>query len=728
MLLAIAPFYLGKMDLTQPSFTRIDLSIFSSLLMVTSALLVLYGARFLINPQLTWRRSALSLPLVLLLSACALSLLDTVFWRASLHEFLRLLTVVSLFCLTVQLCTNVHRTAALMGAIVVGGAWAAVVGIHQQKASQDLAWRPFSFFASQNLFAGYLMLALPLTLGIVVYLRSWIQKTLHDSPRLPIVLAVSEAFPVMAALLMLYALGLSGSRGGWLAFFVAVIVGFIALLRSVPHLNPKQRRALPIGVIVVLIAIAVFSVPLRVRLVGMMQGEQLNSTMFRWFTWKGTAKMAAAHALNGTGIGTFEYICPQFTETGFTRAAHQTYLQFAAETGVVGGVAFAWLMVSLIALTWKGLRRTPAESRPLLIALLVTIVGFALHNLVDYSWNVTPITLTFLTCAAIINAQCPMPKQMVCWGCSGLLRFALMPTIANHSQPQQTGIWSVVTRRRMVFALLVFVCLLFNAMIQRQVAAENVRAESEVRLRMHNLRAAVEEVRQAVSLDSSSVENHLHLAYCYAAEYIATRDNVARRKAVAEFERAIALAPTDVRSYKRLADFWREVHEPKKERAALNRALRRNPNDVGVLVRRGKIELDGKNRTAALVDLLKVAQLANAPYGKYSALSDLVDINYARAYLYLSQIDTEMKRYDDALRWLEQGLDVTQRALDKERQFWSKLREAGVPVQTPLPSDIRQLRSELFEQRAKVFEQLGEKGKAAEAAEQAQQERTEDDA
>ncbi|MCS6859672.1 MAG: O-antigen ligase family protein, partial [Abditibacteriales bacterium] len=698
----------------------LDLSLFSSLLMITSALLVLYGARFLLDPQLRWQRSALFLPLLLLLAACAFSLLDTVFWRASLHEFLRLLTVASLFFLTVQLCSNVHRIVTLMGAIVVGGTWAAVVGIYQQKASPDLAWRPFSFFVSQNLFAGYLMLALPLTVGIVVYLRSGLRRALRDSPRLPVVLAVGEAFPVMAALLMLYALGLSGSRGGWLAFFAAVIVGFVGLLRSMPHLPLRLRRALPIGVVVVLIAIAVLSVPLRVRLVGLTQGEQLNSIMFRWFTWKGTAKMAAAYPFNGTGIGTFEYICPQFTETGFTRAAHQTYLQFAAETGVVGGAAFLWLMVSVTVLTWKGLRGATAESRPLLLALLVAIVGFALHNLVDYSWNVTPITLTFLACAAIANVQCPMTGvrwELGNWGIGKLGNWSLV-----------AGRWSLSVRRRVGFGVLVAVCLLLNATMQRQVAAERARVESEVRLSARNLRAAVEEARQAVSLDPSAVENHLQLAYCYAAAYLATRDAAVRRKAVAAFERAIALAPTDVRPYKRLADFWRQVHEPERERTVLTRALRRHPRDVGVLVRRGKIELDFKNRTAALVDFLKVAHLANAPYGKYSALSDLVDINYARAYLYLSQIDTEMTRYDDALRWIEQGLDLTQRALDKERQFWSKLRAAGVPVQAPPPSDIRQLRGELWEQKAKVYAQRGEKEQAAEATKQAQQERAEEDA
>lgn len=699
------------MDLTQPSFTRLDLSLFSTLLMVTSALLILYGVRFLINPQLTWRRSALSLPLLLLLAACVFSLLDTIFWRASLHESLRLLTVVSLFYLTVQLCANLHRAAALMVAVIVGGVWSAVVGIHQQKASQDLAWRPFSFFASQNLFAGYLMLALPLALGVVIYLRGWLQKTLRDSPRLPVVLAVSESLPVMAALLMLYALGLSGSRGGWLAFFVAVVVGFIALMRSAPYAQPSQRRWLAAGAMMVLVGIAVLSVPLRVRLVGMMQGEQANSALFRWFTWKGTAKMAAAHPFNGTGIGTFEYVCPQFTETGFTRAAHQTYLQFAAETGILGGVAFVWLMVSLMTLTWKSLRGATAESRPLLLALLVAIVGFALHNLVDYSWNVTPLTLTFLTCAAIVNAQCPMSHGL---------------GVRRHDAA--LSCWSALARRRVAFGLLVLVCALFNAMMQRQVAAENVRAESEVRLRMRNLRAAAEEARQAVRLDSSSVENHLHLAYCYAAEYIATRDDAARQKAVAEFERAIALVPTDARPYKRLADFWREVHEPQKERAALSRALRRNPNDVGVLVRRGKIELDAQHRAAALADFLKVAQLAHAPYGKYSALSDLVDINYARAYLYLSRMEAERKRYDDALRWIEQGLDLTQRALDKEHQFWSKLREAGISVQASAPSDIRQLRGELLEQMAKVYQQRGEKAKAQEARERARQERTGEEA
>jgi O-antigen ligase/tetratricopeptide (TPR) repeat protein len=705
IVLAVAPRYWGGMDLAS----------FAALQIVASVALILYGARFLVNPQLTWRRNPFSLPLLVVLISGLLSMLDTSYWRASLHEMLRLLTVAGLFYLTAQLCTNSQRAASLMSAIVLGGAWAGIQGIIEQKTSADLAWRPFSFFISQNLFAGYLMLALPMAVGVLFYLRGWIQRRLRNSPHLLAAHVVADILPVLAGLSMLYALGLTGSKGGWLAFLLALIAGFVAWLRFSPQVRAAQRRWLVLASVVVLIGIVFISIPLRVRLSGMFRGEQANSTMFRWFTWKGAAAMAVTHPFNGVGIGAFEYIYPKYAQTGFTRAAHQSYLQFAAETGILGGIAFVGCIASVLALTWKRLPLSPIESRPLVMALLVGVVGFALHNLVDYSWNVTAVTLTFFISAAILSNECLMSS--VKWK---------IPYLPDWTV--DVGRWTLRTRRQ-AFLFFSLFCLLMNATIQRQVAAASARTDSDLRLKINSVTTATQEAQRAVALDRSAWENHVQLAYCYTTEYVLTRDDAAKAKAIKAYERAIALVPTDARPYKRLADFWRELHDLLKERDALTRALRQNPNDVGVLVRRGGIELELKNRNAARADFLRVAQLADAPYGRYPALSDVVDIGFARAYLHLGEMEREDKRYAEAERWLNEGLNVTQRAVEKERQFWQKLRKAGVlvPREAASLSDIRELRSNLFERLVAVYKQSGNTAKARAVTERAEKERAEAD-
>jgi O-antigen ligase/tetratricopeptide (TPR) repeat protein len=655
------------------------------------------------------------LPLLVVLVACAFSLLDTVHWRASLHELLRLLIVFSFFWLTIQLCANVQRAVGLLTAIVLGGTWAAIQGIIEQKTNPDLAWRPFSFFLTQNLFAGELMLALPLSVGLLIYLRSWAQRTLRDSPYHLVALIVCDVLPLLASLLILYALGLTGSRGGWLAFFVAASVGFIAWLRSASQVKSSQRRWMGLAMVGVLVGVAFVALPLRVRLLEMAQGEQMNSWMFRWFTWKGAATMAATHPFNGTGIGTFEFIYPRAAETGFTRTAHQAYLQFAAETGVIGGIAFLLFIASVLVLTWKRWRTAPAEQHPLVLALLVAVTGFAVHNFVDYSWNTTTIALTFLACVAVINNQCPMTN--VQWK---LPRMGHGSRVTGHGSLRQ---------RRLAFALLLIFCLLMNFTLQRQVAAETSRKDSEARLRMGNAATAKAAAQRAVSLDRSAVENHLQLAHCHAFEHINLQNKSAQKAAVAAYERAISLVPTDSRPYKRLAEFWRKVGDLPKERDALTRALRQNPHEVEMLVHLGKAEFDLKNFIAARTAFLRAVNLARAPYGKYPALGEVVDVNYARAYLYLSKLEFQMKRWDDAVNWLNAGLNVTQRALDKERQTWSQLRSLGVPVprEAAALSEIKELRGQLSAHLVEAYNQLGDKEKADEVAKRAEEERQDND-
>ena len=59
---------------------------------------------------------------------------------------------------------------------------------------------------------------------------------------------------------------------------------------------------------------------------------------FRKWTWIGTVRMVRANPLLGTGIGSFPIAYGRYSETAFTNHAHNSYLQWAGEVGIPGGL------------------------------------------------------------------------------------------------------------------------------------------------------------------------------------------------------------------------------------------------------------------------------------------------------------------------------------------------------------------------------------------------------
>lgn len=67
------------------------------------------------------------------------------------------------------------------------------------------------------------------------------------------------------------------------------------------------------------------------------QGE--GSAEQRIAAWKGGFRMVLAHPITGVGIGSFITALPHFYDTS-PRVAHNTFVQFIAESGVVAGIAY----------------------------------------------------------------------------------------------------------------------------------------------------------------------------------------------------------------------------------------------------------------------------------------------------------------------------------------------------------------------------------------------------
>ena len=194
-------------------------------------------------------------------------------------------------------------------------------------------WRVFASFFNPNLLAGYLVMSAPLTMGILLALERWGKS--GQTQRAAFSLAPIQGWTALltvALWLQLSALVLTGSRMGVVAFvgafgvFLGLALWWMVLTRAF-----LLRLAL-VGVL--LIGVVWLSLPAAQRLTPQAATQEVYSGSFRFETWKGTLRMVLANPVLGVGLGAFEWRYPRYASVGFTRLAHNSYLELASEAGI----------------------------------------------------------------------------------------------------------------------------------------------------------------------------------------------------------------------------------------------------------------------------------------------------------------------------------------------------------------------------------------------------------
>src|SRR5213078_2572414 len=87
----------------------------------------------------------------------------------------------------------------------------------------------------------------------------------------------------------------------------------------------------------------------------------------------------------------FEYALPQYAIAGYTRMAHESYLQIAAEAGVPA--LLLWL--GALGATMARLLSRQGPRDWLLPGIAGGLAAAMAHNVVDYSWSVVGTALPF---------------------------------------------------------------------------------------------------------------------------------------------------------------------------------------------------------------------------------------------------------------------------------------------------------------------------------------------
>jgi O-antigen ligase len=313
-----------------------------------------------------------------------------------------------------------NRLTWLLGALLLTGLFQAGVGMWQFGLRGegpdhfailgDRFYRAYGTFEQPNPYAGYLGLMVPLALGGTWgILASWWEsrrvneegvdeERVNEAPHLPIphLLIPHLLIYLIPSAAMLAALAMSWSRGAWLGFGAALAVMAIALPR-------KARWGILLVTVLVVGGLGLFATGLvppsiAARLTGFAQyvqfedvrGVGINDANYavieRLAHWQAALEMFRYNVWTGVGLGCYE---PAYADVALINwpiplgHAHNYYLTVAAETGLVGLVAYVFLWGAVFWQTWRATRRARGFLRGIAIGLLGAWTHLSVHHLLD---------------------------------------------------------------------------------------------------------------------------------------------------------------------------------------------------------------------------------------------------------------------------------------------------------------------------------------------------------
>lgn len=188
-----------------------------------------------------------------------------------------------------------------------------------------------------------------------------------------------------------FGLILSQSRGGTVGMAAGIVV-ILALVR--PRIRFSLVRIAPIGLIGALSFLAI-SIGIVAAGVKSFSNEETLVTpsnfavQERLSHWTAAVEMAKAHPFVGVGAGNYDLNYREYTQEWRFRIgrghAHNTYLHFLAQSGVLGLTAYVALLLGVSIMMIRSIRILPAGSR---LALVIGATGvtaaFGAHAVFEY--------------------------------------------------------------------------------------------------------------------------------------------------------------------------------------------------------------------------------------------------------------------------------------------------------------------------------------------------------
>lgn len=360
------------------------------------------------NRDWKWINTPLDKPILALLILCLVSSAFSMHHRTSLWSTILLINYIVIFYLTIYTINTRTHLRRLIYLIIGIAIFLSVFGLFKRFGVNPFPWWEYSelkyrlsflsaTYGNHNHLAGYLEMAIPLTLGLFL--------TGYRGGKLSLV--------IFLTFIMLIALVLSLSRGGWISAFVGLVFMAICLSTS-RYFKRKGFLIALIGGSVALIIIILASSPVIERTQTVMEKGEESSLHSRLVVWNGVVEMIEDHSLLGTGPGTFPLIFTQYQPPGLQSRyymAHNDYLHFTSEVGVFLIPIIIWMIIAFYRKGFRKLKNPSRLVRGTTLGAMSGITSILIHSIVDFNLHIPANALLFTILAALVATPLPQEKN-----------------------------------------------------------------------------------------------------------------------------------------------------------------------------------------------------------------------------------------------------------------------------------------------------------------------------
>jgi len=346
---------------------------------------------------------------------------------ATLLAFFKILAYVAVFVMAIQLFDSARRKNTIVTALIALGCFEAGYGILQYLLNWNKIFgytNPYDSsvatgtYINRNHFAGLMDLTVPLAFALAFYTyqlwsdprrRAASTRSGGASP-----LEFRIVFYLFLAVIMVIGAVFSYSRGGVLS------VSFSLVALSVLTILKVRRKSW--GILIAGLATLALGFSLWVGVGGLvhrfvnMGHAGYVSTQRRSMIWSDTLQLFRSNPILGTGLGTYEDALRPFQRHLVDLTidhAHNDYLEFGAETGLVGFallfIPIFYLLVRMVISFLKDHRRYRSA---ILLGCIGSTLGLLIHSLMDFNLHVPANAMIFAVILGIgYKAACVEPRK-----------------------------------------------------------------------------------------------------------------------------------------------------------------------------------------------------------------------------------------------------------------------------------------------------------------------------
>lgn len=350
----------------------------------------------LIKNYKTLQNIPLKFPLFLFILVTFSSIFYSVDTVLSFAEWLRIISIFSLYTLGFTLIREAKDFQKIIYAIIFSVLLPGLVALYQfftktgmTIVDEDISNRIFGTFAHPNLFAYYLTLPLVLAIFLVLYTKKNQLKNF--------LLYLIIFFTAML-------LTLTYTRGAWVAFLVTVfILGIVSYHKFL------------LGIITALVLIYFLTPAINTRVNNLFEYNPYSSVSWRINLWKDGISYAQKKLLTGYGLGTAnKIILNERGEKFGSPDPHNDYLKILIENGLTGLLAYLFLIITLILKLIHDYKKTmPSFYKNFLLLILGLSIALYSMSFADNILRNTALQWVFWVLLGALFSQIKIPSTLL---------------------------------------------------------------------------------------------------------------------------------------------------------------------------------------------------------------------------------------------------------------------------------------------------------------------------